>query len=155
MNEVVCSLVFPSQICQLKAETLEKDKEIRNKLQSQQKSHNEVVENLQVCVLESSPLYHIDAWHCSYQAEMRTLRKQLSQASQKKTTVSSTASQNSSLASLASSLAPNISISNSSGSSKDDWVSPARFYLLQNYPSMFLYPQNIIVYFYTMNSVII
>ena len=37
-----------SQICQLRAETLDKEKDFRQKLQVQQKSHAEVVELLQV-----------------------------------------------------------------------------------------------------------
>ena len=38
-----------SQICQLRAETLDKEKDFRQKLLVQQKSHTEVVELLQVC----------------------------------------------------------------------------------------------------------
>ena len=37
-----------SQICQLRAETLDKEKDFRQKLQVQQKNHAEVVELLQV-----------------------------------------------------------------------------------------------------------
>ena len=36
------------QMCQLRAESLEKEKEYRTKLQSQQRSHSEVVETMQV-----------------------------------------------------------------------------------------------------------
>ena len=49
-DDIVCALCW--QICQLKAEMLDKEKEIRTKLQAQQKSYNETVENLQV----NSPL---------------------------------------------------------------------------------------------------
>ncbi|CAI8012083.1 Protein FAM76A, partial [Geodia barretti] len=51
------------QICQLKAETMEKEKEFRTKFQSQLKSHSDSVESLQ--------------------AEIRNLRRQLSQSSHK------------------------------------------------------------------------
>ncbi|XP_064404955.1 protein FAM76A-like [Halichondria panicea] len=73
------------QICQLRAEVGEKDREVRIKLQDKQKSHTETIETLQT--------------------EIRGLRKQLSQSTQKKSS-SSTAvsSQNSIIASLTSSL---------------------------------------------------
>lgn len=75
------------QMCQLRAESLEKEKEYRTKLQSQQRSHSEVVETMQV--------------------EIRTLRKQISQSSHKGGQKgSSLSSAQNSLASLASSLSP-------------------------------------------------
>lgn len=39
---------FPFQICQLKAESLDKEKDTRQKLQAQQKIHSEAVDLLQV-----------------------------------------------------------------------------------------------------------
>jgi chromosome segregation ATPase len=58
------------QICQLKAEAMDKEKEFRTKSQSQQKNHSEMVDSLQ--------------------AEIRTLRKQLSQSSHKSSGLTST-----------------------------------------------------------------
>ncbi len=90
------------QICQLRAEVGEKDREVRIKLQDKQKSHTETIETLQVRLSHTIVI----SFMChSSQTEIRGLRKQLSQSTQKKSS-SSTAvsSQNSIIASLTSSL---------------------------------------------------
>lgn len=79
------------QICQLRADTSEKERDFRTKQQHQLKAHVEQVEQLK--------------------SEIRSLRTQLSKVSQKKTT-SSSDKQSNSFASIASSLAATPTTSN-------------------------------------------
>lgn len=51
--DVLTGVLWCAQICQLKAEAMDKEKELRQKLQTQQKVHSETVESLQVSRYES------------------------------------------------------------------------------------------------------
>ena len=86
--------------------------------------------------------------------EIRTLRKQLSQASQKKSSSSNTASQNSSLASLASSLAPNNSIVVPSSGNKEEWSQQLSCYYLSVLQATELAPP-LLWFFYTSHIIFV
>ena len=59
---------------------MEKEKEFRTKFQSQQKTHSDSVDSLQVCTFRAWARLLIPSLS---QAEIRNLRKQLSQSSHK------------------------------------------------------------------------
>ena len=52
-------------MCVLKAEALEKDKEFRQKLQMQQKTHADMVESLQVSRSEKTLLMFVLFFNCN------------------------------------------------------------------------------------------
>lgn len=90
------------QICQLRADASEKERDFRTKQQNQQKAHTEQLEQLKVstdnCTITSLLMLYL------FQSEIRNLRTQLSKVSQKKASNASD-KQSSSFASIASSLA--------------------------------------------------